>query len=71
MYATKPVNGIPAIQRNGQIVLSVCNQDWEFADWLCSLLNELGRKPPFLLMQRNMALLEALNASVMRHVHNA
>ena len=42
MYATRAVNGTPAIQRDGQIVLSVCDQDWEFADWLCALLNELG-----------------------------
>ena len=71
MYATKPVNGIPAIERNGQVVLSVCDQDWEFADWLCSLLNELGRKPPLLPMQRNVVLLEALKAGPMRQVHNA
>jgi hypothetical protein len=42
MYATTTVNGIPAIQRNGQSVLGVCDQDWEFANWLCALLNELA-----------------------------
>ena len=42
MYVTKAINGVPAIQRDGQSVLSVCHQDWEFADWLCALLNELG-----------------------------
>ena len=71
MYATKPVNGIPAIERNGQVVLSVCDQDWEFADWLCSLLNELGRKPPLVLMHRDVELLQALNTGFMRQVHNA
>jgi hypothetical protein len=71
MYATKPVNGIPAIERNGQVVLSVCDQDWEFADWLCSLLNELGGKPTFLLIDRDVELLQALNAGFMRQVHNA
>ena len=47
MYATKAVNGVPAIQRDGQSVLRVCGQDWEFADWLCALLNELGHMPEF------------------------
>ena len=27
MYATKAINGVPAIQRDGQSVLSVCGQD--------------------------------------------
>ena len=44
MYATKTINGVPAIQRDGQSVLSVCHQDWEFANWLCALLNELGQQ---------------------------
>lgn len=49
MYATKMVNGFPAIQRDGQNVLSVCDQDCEFANWLCALLNQLGRKSGLLL----------------------
>jgi hypothetical protein len=40
MYATRAVNGVPAIQRDGQNVLSVCDQNWDFANWLCALLNE-------------------------------
>ena len=71
MYATKPVNGIPAIERNGEVVLSVCDQDWEFADWLCSLLNELGRKPSSPLVQRNAEWVKALNAGFRRQMHNA
>jgi hypothetical protein len=51
MYATKAVNGVPAIQRDGQSVLGVCDQDWEFANWLCALLNELGRKSELLLTE--------------------
>ncbi|MGB2606778.1 MAG: hypothetical protein ACLP00_20310 [Terracidiphilus sp.] len=51
MYATKAVNGVPAIQRDGQSVLGVCDQDWEFANWLCELLNELGRKSELLLTE--------------------
>jgi len=53
MYATKEVNGIPAIQRDGQSVLGVCGQDWEFANWLCALLNELGLMPDLLLAEHD------------------
>jgi len=60
MYATKVVNGVPAIQRDGQSVLGVCGQDWEFANWLCALLNELGRKSELLLNEHER---EWLNAS--------
>src|SRR5208337_3473795 len=42
MYGTKAINGVPAIQRDGRSVLSVCDQNWDFANWLCALLNELG-----------------------------
>ena len=49
MYATTASNGVPSIQRNGQNVLRVCNQNWEFANWLCALLNELGHKSELLL----------------------
>ena len=49
MYATKVINGVPAIQRDGQSVLRVCEQDWEFANWLCALLNQLGHKSELLL----------------------
>ncbi len=60
MYSTKTVNGFPAIQRNGQSVLSVWGQDWEFADWLCGLLNELGHMPELLLNEQDW---ERLNAN--------
>ena len=53
MYSTTSVNGVPAIQRNGERVLSVCDQNWDFADWLCALLNELGRKSELLLNEQN------------------
>ena len=53
MYATKASNGVPAIQRDGQNVLRVCNQNWEFANWLCALLNELGHKSDLLLNEQD------------------
>jgi hypothetical protein len=71
MYATKPVNGIPAIERDGQIMLSVCDQNWEFANWLCALLNELGHKPAFLLNEQDMEWLKAMDGAFRRKVQNA
>lgn len=49
MYATKLLNGMPAIERNGQCVLTACDENWDFANWLCALLNELGRTPKLAL----------------------
>lgn len=45
MYSTKSVNGLPAIQYDGRNVLSVWNQDWNFAHELCELLNEPASQP--------------------------
>jgi hypothetical protein len=50
MYSTKSLNGLPAIQYNGRSVLSVWNQDWNFAFELCQLLNQLEDQPPELLL---------------------
>jgi len=71
MYATKAVNGIPAIQRDGQSVLSVCDQNWEFANWLCALLNELGCKSDLLLNEHDREWLKAIDSPFRRTVHHA
>jgi hypothetical protein len=71
MYSTKSVNGFPAIQRNGQSVLSVCGQDWEFADWLCGLLNELGHMPELLLTEHDREWLKAIDGTFTRKVQHA
>ena len=70
MYATKVVNGLPAIQRDGQSVLSVCEQDWEFADWLCALLNELGRKSELLLNEHDREWPNAIDSPFRRAVQH-
>jgi hypothetical protein len=54
MYATKVINGVPAIQRDGQNVLRVCDENWEFANWLCALLNELGHTSELLLHESDL-----------------
>jgi len=71
MYATKVVNGVPAIQRDGQNVLDVCDQDWEFANWLCALLNELGHKSELLLNEQDREWLNAIDSPFRRTAQHA
>ena len=71
MYATKTVNGVPAIQRNGQSVLGVCDQNWDFANWLCALLNEVGHVPDLLLTQPHRECLKAMHGNSRRKAQHA
>ena len=71
MYATKAVNGVPAIQRDGQSVLNVCDQNVEFANWLCALLNELGHKSDLLLNEQNWDRLNANDRAFRRTAQHA
>jgi len=70
MYVTKVVNGVPAIQRDGQSVLSVCDQNWDFANWLCALLNELGHKSELLLNEHDQEWLKAIDSPFRRTVQH-
>jgi hypothetical protein len=71
MYVTKAINGVPAIQRDGQSVLRVCDQDWEFANWLCALLNELGQKSELLVNERDWEWLMAIHSPFRRTAQHA
>ena len=71
MYYTKSVNGFPAIQRDGRSVLSVWGQDWEFANWLCELLNELNDTPTLLLNEHDRVWLKAMDSAFGRKVQHA
>ena len=71
MYATKAVNGVPAIQRDGQSVLNVCGQNWDFANWLCALLNELGHKSEMLLNEQDSEWLNAIDRAFKRTAQHA
>ena len=71
MYATKVVNGVPAILREGQSVLNVCDQDWEFANWLCALLNELGHKSELLVDEHDREWLKTIDSPFRRTVQHA
>ena len=71
MYATKAVNGVPAIQRDGQSVLGVCDQNWDFANWLCALLNELDHKSESLLHEQDWEWLNANDRALGRTAQHA
>jgi len=71
MYVTKSVNGSPAIQRDGRGVLSVWSQDWEFANWLCELLNQLGDTPKLLLNEQDCKWLKEMDQAFGRKVRHA
>jgi len=71
MYCTTTVNGFPAIQRNGREVLSVWGQDWEFAEWLCALLNELSSVPKLLLNEQDCEWLKQMDHAFGGQVHHA
>jgi len=71
MYATKAVNGVPAIQRDGQSALSVCGQNWGFRNWLCALLNEPGNMPELWLTEHDREWLKAMDGAFRRKVQHA
>ena len=71
MYTIEPVNGTLAIARQGEVVLIVCDPNWEFAEWLCGLLSELGSKPSLSLTQDDLAWLRALDSAFGGQVHYA
>ena len=71
MYATKAVDGVPAIQRDGQSVLSVYDQDWEFANWLCELLNALNDTPKLSLNEQDRRWLKKVDHGFIRKVQHA
>ena len=72
MYSTKTVNGLPAIQYNGRSVLSVWNQDWEFAYEVCELLNQLEDPSPELsLTECDRKWLKAIDRAFEGKVHHA
>jgi hypothetical protein len=73
MYSTKSVNGTPAIQHNGKNVLSVWNQDWNFAYELCEVLNELDNQSPpeLLLTECDQKWLKAIDCAFKGEVQHA
>ena len=70
MYSTRSVNGLPAIQRDGRGVLSVWGQDWEFANWLCELLNALSDTPKLSLNEQDRRWLKKVDHGFIRKVQH-
>ena len=51
MYLTTSLNGVPTIQRDGRNVLGVWDENWDFANEICDLLNSLEDDPHIFLTE--------------------
>lgn len=72
MYFTKSVDGLPEIQYQGRRVLSVWDQDWDFAYELCDLLNaQENRQPERLLTESDRKWLKAIDHAFEAKVQHA
>jgi hypothetical protein len=70
MYSTTSLNGIPTIQRNGQNVLGVWDENWDFANEICDLLNSMEDDPHIFLTEHDRKWLKAIDRAF-RKVHHA
>ena len=71
MYSTKLTNGLLTIQRNGRNVLRVWDKNFEFANELCELLNELEDGPKLLLNDEDRKWLKEIEGAFCREVQHA
>ena len=71
MFSTRSVDGVPAIQRNGRNVLSVWDQDWDFANEICELLNSSEDDPEIFLTEHDRKWLKAMDRAFSRKVQHA
>ena len=69
MYSTRSLNGVPTIQRNGRSVLGVCDQNWEFANEICALLNSLEDDPQIYLTEPDRKWLKAMDRAFKKVQH--
>ena len=70
MYSTRSLNGVPAIQRIGRSVLSVWDQDWDFANEICELLNSFEDDPEIFLTEHDRKWLKAMDRAFSRKVQH-
>jgi hypothetical protein len=61
MYSTTSLDGIPTIQRNGHNVLGVWDENWEFANEICDLLNSFEDDPHIFLTEHDRKWLKAMD----------
>jgi hypothetical protein len=70
MYSTTSLDGVPTIQRNGHNVLGVWDENWDFANEICALLNSLEDDPQIFLTEHDRQWLKAMDRAF-RKVHHA
>ena len=71
MYSITLLDGILAIQRKGQTVLSVWEKDWEFAHEVCNLLNRREDAPEISLTVPDRNWLKAMDRAFSRELQPA
>jgi hypothetical protein len=69
MYSTTSLNGVPTIQRNGHNVLGVWDENWEFANEICDLLNSREDDPHIFLTERDRKWLKAMDRAFRKVQH--
>jgi hypothetical protein len=69
MYSTTSLNGVPTIQRGGRNILGVLDQNWEFANKICDLLNSLEDDPHILLTEHDRKWLKEMDRAFRKVRH--
>ena len=69
MYSTTSLNGVPTIQRDGHNVLGVWDQNWDFANEICDLLNSLEGDTQIFLTEHDRKWLKAMNRACRKEQH--
>jgi len=69
MYSTTSLDGVPTIQRNGHNVLGVWDENWDFANEICDLLNSLEDDPHIFLTEHDRKWLKAMDRAFRKVQH--
>jgi hypothetical protein len=69
MYSTTSLNGVPIIQRGGRNILGVLDQNWDFANEICDLLNSLDDDPHIFLTEHDRKWLKAMDRAFRKVQH--
>jgi hypothetical protein len=69
MYSTTSLNGVPTIQRDGRNILGVWDENWEFANEICELLNSLEDDPHIFLTEHDRKWLKAMDRAFRKVQH--
>ena len=69
MYSTTSLNGVPTIQRDGRNILGVWDQNWEFANEICELLNSSEDDPHIFLTEHDRKWLKAMDRAFRKVQH--